>query len=95
MNKYPSSLIALAAAYILMKINNYPDYKELYNLFNRNPNLQSVSNQKTLKDCAKEMYFLVENIEKYEKLQAVYNKFSNSNYFRVACLGMGLACVKR
>jgi hypothetical protein len=84
MNKYPASIIALAAAYIVMKMNNYSNYKELYNLFNNSNKLQCVSNSKTLKDCAREMFYLVENAEQLSKLQAVYNKFSKKKFFSVS-----------
>ncbi len=95
MNKYSSSLISLASAYIVMKTNNYPDYRELYNLFNRNPNLRVVSNEKSLKDCAKEIYFLIQNVDKMQRLQAVYNKYSTSQFHRVSTLGMGSACIRK
>jgi hypothetical protein len=84
MNKYPASIIALAAAYIVMKMNNHSNYKELYNLFNHSNKLQCVSSSKTLKDCAREMFYLVENVEQLTKLQAVYNKFSQKKFFCVA-----------
>lgn len=92
MNKYPSSLIALASAYIVMKINNRQNYKELYNLFNANLKLQCPSNSKTLKDCAREMFYLVQNAEQFTKLKAVYNKYSSDQNFYVS---LGDACFRR
>jgi G2/mitotic-specific cyclin-B, other len=95
MNKFPSSLIALSAAYLIMKINNYSNYQDLYTLFNPNVSVQVPSNSKSLKECAKLLHFLSSRASDFEKLQAVFNKFSSKEYHRVATLGMGVYCVKK
>lgn len=79
MNKYSPSLIALAAAYIVMKINS-GNHRELYNLVNTQVKNGS---SKHLKECAKEIYYLVQNPENLY-LQAVFKKFSTATYLEVA-----------
>ena len=53
-NKYKYSLIACSVVYLVMKINKNEDY-QIINSFN-------LSNEKDLKNCAKEICFLIENI---------------------------------
>ena len=95
MNKYPSSLIALSTAYLIMKINNYSNYQDLYSLFNKDVAIQCYSNSKTLKECAKNLHFLSQHAQEFTKLQAVYTKFCQKEHHRVAQRGMGIFCVRK
>lgn len=93
-NMFPSSLIALSTAYLIMKINNYSNYQDLYTLFNSNVSVQCASNSKSLKECAKLIHYLSSQACDFEKLKAVFTKYSSKEYHRVATLGMGVYCVK-
>ncbi len=87
MNKYSPSLISLAVTYIIMKINGYKDYPILYTLLNKS---DVNSNQKNLKECAKEIYYLIEN-SKSLNYKAVLRKYSLEKNFKVAIYGIGKA----
>jgi cyclin B len=80
MTRYLPSMVALAACYIVMKANNRSNYAELYSLVNGEV---SSSSTKLLKECAKEMYFLVQNAEKIQ-FEAVPKKFSLPAYLHVS-----------
>lgn len=100
MNKYAPSLIALAVAYIIMKLNNYPNYQEIYSLINKNvnswsedltgnnsDNMHCPSSSKTLKECAKEIYYLVEHAE-ILNFKAVSKKYALPENLMVSVYGM-------
>ena len=79
-NKYLPSVICCAVAYIIMKINNYQNYQDIYKIL--------TCNQKTLKDCAKEIYYLASNIQDIE-FKSVHKKYSSAEFYYVATNCMG------
>jgi hypothetical protein len=78
-NKYPPSLVSSAAAYIIMKTNNYTNYQDIYKIIS--------STSKTLKECAKEIYYFAHNQDK-NQFKGVYKKFSSNEFYRVSIEGM-------
>lgn len=74
-NKYQNSHIACSVAYLVMKINKYEDYKRI--------NCYTLGSEKDLKNCAKEICFLVENIDS-TNLMSVKNKFASKEYYEVS-----------
>jgi hypothetical protein len=81
MNTYRPSLIAISVCYIVMKLNNYCNYNELYSL------LYPDESQKVLKECAKEIYYYIQNSENLI-YRAVFNKYTKEKYYKVALKGM-------
>lgn len=77
MTKYLPSLIANSVAYLVMKFCKIGNYQELYSVWNCN------SNSALLKDCAREICYLVDNIDK-SNLKAVKTKYQKDQYFGVA-----------
>jgi hypothetical protein len=80
-NSYRPSLIAISISYIVMKLNSYCNYPELYSL------LYPDESQKVLKECAKEVYYYIQNSENLEQ-RAVFNKYTKDKHYKVALNGM-------
>lgn len=85
-NRYSPSLIALAVSYIIMKTNNRSNYTDLYALVNEEI---SLNNARVLKECAKEIYFLVQNAEMMN-FKAALKKFSSKTFLEVSIKGCKL-----
>jgi cyclin B len=79
MLKYKYSTIGLACIYIVMKFYGLNGYKDLYS----SKLIMGFSSQKTIKDCAKELCFLVKNLSK-SNLKAAKEKYSSEEYDNVA-----------
>ena len=78
--KYKPSAIALACAYIVMKFNGINWYKDLYS---PRMSLEDDFPQKTIKECAKDLCFLVNNLSK-STLKATKDKYSLEELGNVA-----------
>ena len=78
--KYKPSAIALACSYIVMKFYGISGYKDLYS-----PRmiLDDDFPQKTIKECAKNLCFLVKNLSK-STLRAAKDKYSLEEFGNVA-----------
>lgn len=79
MIKYPSSVIAVACSYIVMKFFKTENYKKLYStriIYDKCP-------QKIIKDSARELCFLVKNLNNSE-FKAIKKKYSSDKFFNVA-----------
>jgi len=74
-NKYSNSLVACSAVYLVLKINKNEDYKLIYRY--------TFDDEKNLKNCAKEILFLLENIES-TKLLAIKNKYASKEFHEVS-----------
>jgi cyclin B len=74
-NKYYSSLVACAAVYLVMKIFKHDEYKVI--------NSFTLAPEKDLKNCAKEICFLVENIDS-TNLSAIKNKYAGIEFYEVS-----------
>lgn len=83
MTKYLPSLIACSAAYIVMKFYGMENYQEIYGYWNTN------NNSALLKDCAREICFLVDNIDK-SNLKAIKTKYASDEHYRVSSVSFGL-----
>jgi len=79
--KYKPSTIGVACAYIVMKFFRINGYKDLYSSKMVNEN----SPQKTIKECAKELCFLVKNLS-VSNLKAAKTKYSSAKYSNVASI---------
>ena len=80
--RYKPSAIGLACAYIVMKFYGINGYKDLYD-----PRMMMEDNypQKTIKECAKALCFLVQNLSK-STLKAAKDKYSLELFGNVAQL---------
>ena len=79
MIKYPSSVIAVACSYIVMKFFKIENYKKLYStriIYDKCP-------QKIIKDAARELCFLVKNLNNSE-FKAIKKKYSSEKFYNVA-----------
>ena len=76
-NKYQNSLIACSVVYLVMKINKYEDYRII--------NSYTLAPEKDLKNCAKEICFLVENIDS-TNLLSVKNKYGTKEFHEVSLI---------
>ena len=79
MIKYSPSVIAISCIYIVMKFFNLSNYKKLYStsiIYEKCP-------QKIIKDTARELCFLVKNLNCSE-FKAIKEKYSNEEYCKVA-----------
>jgi cyclin B len=74
-NKYQNSLVACAVVYLVLKINKYEDYRII--------NCYTLSAEKDLKNCAKEICFLVENIDS-TNLLSIKNKYATKEFHEVS-----------
>lgn len=80
--KYKPSTIAVSCTYIVMKYFKLDNYKELYM-----PKITMIENpQKTIKDCARDLCFLVKNVSN-SSLRAAKEKYSSEEFENVAALG--------
>ena len=79
MIKYSSSVIAVSCAYIVMKFFGINNYKNLYS----NKVIKENCPQKVIKDCARELCFLVKNLSQ-STLKAVKDKYSLPQFLNVA-----------
>ena len=79
MIKYPPSVIAVSCCYIVMKFFKIENYKKLYStriIYDKCP-------QKIIKDAARELCFLVKNLNNSE-FKAIKKKYSDEKYCKVA-----------
>ena len=79
MIKYPPSVIAVSCCYIVMKFFKIENYKKLYStriIYDKCP-------QKIIKDAARELCFLVKNLNNSE-FKAIKKKYSSEKYCNVA-----------
>ena len=74
-NKYQNSLVACAVVYLVLKINKYEDYRVI--------NCYALSAEKDLKNCAKEICFLVENIDS-TNLLSIKSKYAAKEFHEVS-----------
>ena len=81
MLKYNYSTIGLACIYIVMKFYGLNGYKDLYS----SKLIMGFSSQKMIKDCAKDLCFLVKNLSK-SYLKAAKEKYSSKKYDNVAAI---------
>ena len=79
MIRYPSSVVAVSCAYIVMKFFGISNYKNLYSTDVINENCP----QKIIKECAREVCFLVKNLSQ-STLKAVKDKYSLPQFLNVA-----------
>ena len=77
--KYSSSVVASSCAYLVMKYYRLDGYQKLYNNFIINEKYP----EDVIKDAAKEIYMLVDNLSK-TKFKAVKNKYSSAQFEKVA-----------
>lgn len=77
--KYSSSVIASSCAYLVMKYFRINGYQKLYNNFIINEQYP----EDTIKDAAKEIYTLVDNLSK-TKLKSVKKKFGLTQFENVS-----------
>ena len=77
--KYSSSVIACSCAYLVMKYYRINGYQKLYNNFIINEQYP----EDVIKDAAKEIYILVENLAK-SKFKSVKKKFGLPQYENVS-----------
>ena len=82
--KYSPSVIGIACAYFVMKFFGFNNYKELYS----KKLMNEEANQKTIKDAAREICFLVRNLhDPQTNIKAVKEKYSSPEYLNVAFYG--------
>ena len=81
MLKYRPSIIAMACAYIVMKFYGIKKYKDLYS----SNMVMKESPQKAIKDCARDLCFLVKNLSN-SSLKATKEKYSLEQFGKVAYL---------
>ena len=79
MIRYPSSVVAVSCAYIVMKFFGISNYKNLYSTDVINESCP----QKIIKECAREVCFLVKNLSQ-STLKAVKDKYSLPQFLNVA-----------
>lgn len=79
--KYKASTIAISCAYIVMKYYKINGYKILYT----SKMIIGDESQKLIKDCSRELCFLVKNLSK-SPFQAVKNKYSSEQLGNVASI---------
>ena len=79
MIKYSPSVIAVSCSYIVMKFFNISNYHKLYST----RIIHEQCPQKIIKDTARELCFLVKNLNSSE-FKAVKEKYSSDKYYKVA-----------
>jgi len=79
--KYKPSTIGVACAYIVMKFFRLNGYKDLYSSKMVNEN----SPQRTIKECAKDLCFLVKSLSS-SNLKSAKTKYSSAKYNNVASI---------
>lgn len=82
MTRYTSSVISCACCYIVMKFFKHSRYSEIYNrhFFNHNGSSTGI-----IKECARDICFLIDNLES-SSLTAAKRKFSSAEYKQVSTL---------
>ena len=79
--KYPASVVGVSCAYIVMKFFKFINYNELYS----KDFINSSNPQKSIKDAAREICFIMKGIDS-SRLSAVKNKYSTNENLNVAQL---------
>ena len=79
--KYPASVVGVSCAYIVMKFFKFINYNELYS----KDLINSSNPQKSIKDAAREICFIMKGIDS-SRLSAVKNKYSTNENLNVAQL---------
>ena len=79
--KYNCSTIAVACAYIVMKFYKMNEYKDLYSF----KMIIGDESHKNIKDCAKDLCFLVKNLSK-SSLRETIEKYSLDEFGNVAAI---------
>ena len=77
--KYSSSVIASSCAYLVMKYYRINGYQKLYNNFIINEQYP----EDVIKDAAKEIYYLVDNLSK-SKFKSVKKKYGLTQFESVS-----------
>ena len=81
MLKYKYSTVAIACIYIVMKFYNLDGFKDIYS----SKIISNDSSHKLIKDCAKDLCYLVKNISK-SALTATKIKYSSQEYDNIFAL---------
>ena len=81
MTFFPSSIIALSCAYIVMKFFNLNNYKYLYSIIDENN--KYIFQQNIIKKSARQLCFVVKNLSQ-SSLKAVKNKYSLEKFDKVS-----------
>jgi hypothetical protein len=84
-NKYLPSTVAIAATYIILKLSNFEKYRDIYTLLNSRGEKNTI---KVLKECARDIFDLIQAKPNKFGLRAVEKKFSHQNNYGVACKGL-------
>ena len=84
MIKYSSSVIAVSCAYIVMKFFGINNYKNLYS----NKVIKENCPQKVIKDCARELCFLVKNISAKVLAAFFFLNLSNKSITSLSALSL-------
>lgn len=79
--KYPASVVGVSCAYIVMKFFKFINYNELYS----KDFINSSNPQKSIKDAAREICFIMKGIDS-SRLSAVKNKYSTNENLNVVQL---------
>ena len=79
--KYPASVVGVSCAYIVMKFFKFINYNELYS----KDFINSSNPQKSIKDAAREICFIMKGIDT-SRLSAVKNKYSTNENLNVVQL---------
>ena len=79
MLKYNPSIIAMACSYIVMKFYGINKYKDLFSSKIKIGD----SSQKAIKECAKDLCFLVKNLS-HSSLRATKKKYTLEQFGKVA-----------
>ena len=79
--KYPASVVGVSCAYIVMKFFKFINYNELYS----KDLINSSNPQKSIKDAAREICFIMKGIDS-SRLSAVKNKYSTNENLNVVQL---------
>ena len=79
--KYKPSTIGVACAYIVMKFYGINGYKDLYS----SKIISGDSPQKNIKECARDLCFLVKNLSN-SNLRAAKTKYSSEEFYNVASI---------
>jgi hypothetical protein len=78
--KYLSSLIACTCSYIVMKFFKFKNYQAIYSSF-----FNSNSNSTLLKECAKEICFLIDNFQN-SNLTSTKRKYARKECYQVSMI---------
>ena len=91
--KYRASVIACSCVYIVMKYYKMENYREsydkkFYNFNTKKENNTNYRNEYDIKNCAKDICFFVDNINKTKYLSCK-NKYANKNFEKVSLIISG------